>query len=114
MDMKRETPITKEYLEKYLDPKFKRIDDRFEHIESTFVTKEDLGTEIRSIRVAMHDTLVTTLDNMKEYYKEETERYLGVLMEKSNSDMVVMKENLSILNNIFYDHEERITVLEMV
>lgn len=107
MCMKKETVLTKEYLNEYLDPKFKQIDDRF-------ATKDDLGKEIRSIRSALHDSLVTTLDNMKEYYKEETERYLGVLMDNSRNEVAVMKENLSILNERFYDHEERLVALETV
>lgn len=108
--MKKGTTLTKEYFDKRLDS-FVTKDD-LNKIVSNLATKDELSKEIRSIRTAMHDSLVTTMDNMKEYYKEETERYIGFLMEKSHNDMAVIRENVSILNNRFYDHEERITVLE--
>ena len=108
--MNKGTTLTKEYFDKRLDSFVTKND--FNKTVSSLATKDELSKEIRSIRSAMHGTLVTTLDNMKEYYKEETERYLGVLMENSRNELVVMKENLSILNNRFYDHEERITMLE--
>ena len=119
--MKRGTPLTKEYL----DPKFKQIDDRFKHIESTFVTKDHFDKtlsnfvtkdhfdkEIRSVRSILHESITISMDNMKEYYKEETERYLGALMENYRQESAVMKENLTILNDKSYDFEERISVFE--
>ena len=112
MYMKKGTPITKEYLEEYLDPKFKQIDDRFKYIESNFVTKDYFSKEVSSIRSMLHESITVSMANMKEYYKEETERYIGVLMESYRNESVVMKENVSILNDKFYDYEERITTLE--
>jgi len=124
--MKKETVLTKEYLKEYLDPKFKqiddhfekidgrfeKIDDRFKHIESNYVTKDYFSKEVSSIRSMLHESITVSMDNMKEYYKEETERYLGVLMESYRNESVVMKENINILNDKFYDYEERITTLE--
>jgi len=124
-DKKLEPFASKEYLVEYLDPKFKQIDDRFKHIESNYVTKDYLdktlsnfvtkdyfSKEVSSIRSMLHESITVSMANMKEYYKEETERYIGVLMESYRNESVVMKENVSILNDKFYDYEERITTLE--
>jgi hypothetical protein len=138
--MKNGTTLTKEYLIEYLDPKFKQINDRFKRIESNYVTKDYLdkalsnyvtidyldktlsnfvtkdyfSKEVSSIRSMLHESITVSMDNMKEYYKEETERYLGVLMESYRNESVVMKENISILNDKFYDYEERLVALETV
>ena len=124
-DKKLEPFASKEYLVEYLDPKFKQIDDRFKRIESNYVTKDYLdktlsnfvnkdyfSKEVSSIRSMLHESITVSMANMKEYYKEETERYIGVLMESYRNESVVMKENVSILNDKFYDYEERITTLE--
>ena len=124
-DKKLEPFASKEYLIEYLDPKFKQIDDRFKRIESNYVTKDYLdktlsnfvtkdyfSKEVSSIRSMLHESITVSMANMKEYYKEETERYIGVLMESYRNESVVMKENVSILNDKFYDYEERITTLE--
>ena len=124
-DKKLEPFASKEYLVEYLGPKFKQIDDRFKHIESNYVTKDYLdktlsnfvtkdyfSKEVSSIRSMLHESITVSMANMKEYYKEETERYIGVLMESYRNESVVMKENVSILNDKFYDYEERITTLE--
>lgn len=135
--MKTETPLTKEYFDakfsyfdkKFgsIDAKFKSIDKRFDRIETTFVTKKYLDEklsafvtkdfftkEIRNLRGSLHESLVTTLDNMKEYYQDETERYIGALNEDADEKRKATEEKAKILDEKWNNHESRILKLEDV
>lgn len=97
-----------------IDKRFDVVDKRFDRIETTFVTKDLFTKEIRNLRGSLHQALVVTLDNMKEYYKEETERYIGALNEDAEEKRKATLENIDILNERYSDHENRIKVLEGV
>jgi hypothetical protein len=116
--MKTETPLTKEHFERVLDQKLDQklsrfvTKDHFDKTLSNFVTKDFFTKEIRNLRGALHESLVVTLDNMKEYYNEETERYIGALYEDAKEKTQATTENITILNERYLDHESRIKMLE--
>jgi hypothetical protein len=97
-----------------------------EIVTKTFLAKEleTLRTEIRTemkeqkydilreVRSMMHETLEGAMENMKAYYKVETERYMGVLQQGFKDEMLYYKDEVKVLVEKMNNHETRIGVLE--
>ena len=78
------------------------------------VFKKELKTEIISeVRVMMHETLEGAMENMKAYYKFETERYIGALMQEYKDERKVDRDMMKTMMEKWDNHETRLQVLEV-
>jgi hypothetical protein len=107
--------VTKKYFEKKLDQKFnEKLSD--------FVTKKYLKVEldkqrvdiIREVRIMMHETMESGMENMKLYYQEETNRHMTALLQGFKDEMLVYKDQFKSFMEKLDNHEHRIGALERV
>ncbi|MDE2040917.1 MAG: hypothetical protein KGI59_00820 [Patescibacteria group bacterium] len=79
--------------------------------ESEIVTKKYLSAELskfgkelkfeilREVRVMMHENLIAVMDNMKEYYRVETDRYIGALMQEHRDEFRAFKDQMKVFGD---------------
>lgn len=97
--------VTKEYLKKEL---------------SHFVTQEYLKKAmqeqkveiVREIRIMMHETMESGMENMKLYYQDETQRYMKALLQGFKDEMLVYRDQMTSYWERLDQHDQRITSLE--
>jgi hypothetical protein len=107
--------VTKKYFEKKLDQK---LNEKL----SDFVTKRYLKVEldkqrvdiIREVRIMMHETMESGMENMKLYYQEETNRHMTALLQGFKDEMLVYKDQFKSFMEKLNNHEQRIGALERV
>lgn len=99
--------VTKKYLDKKL---------------SNFVTRKYLKVEldkqkvdiIREVRIMMHETMESGMENMKLYYQEETNRHMTALLQGFRDDLRVYNDQFKSFMEKLDNHEHRIVALERV
>jgi hypothetical protein len=95
--------VTKKYLDKKL---------------SNFATKKDLDKcrveIIREVKIMMHETMDSSMENMKLYYQEEANRYTTALLQGFRDDLRVYNDQFKSFMEKLDNHEHRIVALERV
>lgn len=74
--------------------------------------KEQKYDILREVRAMMHETMEGVMENMKAYYKVETERYMGALQQGFKDEMLYYKDGVKMDREKLDDHETRIMTLE--
>lgn len=98
--------VTKKYLERQLSPVRDEINSL--RVDLRAEMKEQKFEIIREVKIMLHEALESTMDNMKAYYDERSDRYMKMVLEQFRDDLKVYKDSMGMLKEKIDDHEIRL------